>query len=161
MTESSLEYATSSSYPLHQVTVNFLYDLPFGPNQRWGAGTNRFVSALIGGWQAAANATMRSGLFMSYGTRNTTRWQVKDPNLPKEKQTVAKYFDTTAFVPAVDANGKPVDYYTSKRPGRNTIVGPGFRGFDMSIFKNTRIVERVNLRLVVDVFNLFNHPSWG
>ena len=109
----------------------------------------------------AAIGVIRSGLFMSYGTRNATRWQTGDPNLPKDEQTVARYFDPSVFVPAIDENGTPVDYYTNKRPGRNTIVGPGFRNIDFSIFKNTRIAETVNLRLTVDIFNVFNHPSWG
>jgi hypothetical protein len=104
---------------------------------------------------------MRSGYFFSYGIRNTTRWQVKDPNLSKDQQTVNRYFDTSAFVNAVDGSGRPIDYYTTGRPGRNNIVGPGFSGVDFSVFKNTRIVERLNLRLMVDAFNVFNHPSWG
>ena len=74
---------------------------------------------------------------------------------------MARYFDTGAFVDALDANGNIIDYYTDKLPGRNTIVGPGFRGLDFSIFKNTPIVESVNLRLTVDMFNVFNHPSWN
>ncbi len=156
-----LEYANSSAYPIHQFTANFLWDLPFGPNARWGHTTNGFLSRLIGGWQIAALGGMRSGMFMSYGTRNTTKWQTGNPNLPRDQQTVNRYFDTSVFVTALDSNGKPVDTYTSKRPGRNTIVGPGFQNMDMSVFKNTRIAERVNLRLMVDSFNVFNHPSWG
>ena len=109
----------------------------------------------------AGVGSMRSGLFMSYGIRNTTKWQVGDPNLPRDQQTVARYFDTGAFVDALDGNGNLIDYYTDKRPGRNTIAGPGFRGIDFSIFKNTRVVESVNLRLTVDMFNAFNHPSWN
>jgi len=157
----NLEKATSSSYPIHQFTFNFLYDVPFGPNQRWGSSTNGFVSRLIGGWQMAAIGSVRSGLFMSYGNRGVTKWQEGDPNLSKDQQTVAKYFDNSVFVNAIDENGKPVDYYTNKRPGRDTIVGPGFRNIDFSIFKNTQIWENVNLRIMVDMFNIFNHPSWG
>ena len=109
----------------------------------------------------AALGSMRSGLFMSYAVRNNQKWQVKDPNLPRSEQTVARYFDTTAFVTALSGAGKPIDYYTEGRPGRNNIVGPGFKGVDFSLFKNTRIKERLNLRLTVDAFNVFNHPSWG
>jgi hypothetical protein len=156
-----LERATSSAYPIHQFTFNMLWDLPFGPNQRWGANSGPFLSRLIGGWQMAALGSMRSGLFMSYAVRNNQKWQVKDPNLPRSEQTVARYFDTTAFVTALSGAGKPIDYYTEGRPGRNNIVGPGFKGVDFSLFKNTRIKERLNLRLTVDAFNVFNHPSWG
>ncbi len=157
----NLERATSSNYPIHQFTFNFLYDLPFGPNQRWGTSSNGIVSRIVGGWQAAALGGMRSGQFMSYNFRNTTKWQVGNPNLPRDQQTVARYFDTSAFVSALDSNGHTIDYYTAGRPGRDNIVTPGFKGVDFSVFKNTRIVERVNLRLTVDMFNFFNHPSWG
>jgi hypothetical protein len=157
----ALEYANSGSYPIHQFTMNFLWDLPFGPNQRWGLTSNPVLSRIIGGWQMAANAGMRSGMFFSYGTRNTTRWQTGDPNLPRDQQTVSRFFNTDVFVPAVDQNGKPVDYYTSQRPARNGIEGPGFKNMDFSLFKNTRIKERVNLRIMLDAFNVFNHPSWG
>lgn len=156
------EYASSSGYPLHQFTMNFLWDLPFGPNQRWAVSNNALVSRLLGGWQLAANAGMRSGMFMSYATRNATRWQTGDPNLPRSEQTVARYFDASVFVPATDSNGKAIDYYVvGKRPGRNNIEGPGFKNMDLSLFKNTPIHERLNLRITLDAFNVFNHPSWG
>jgi hypothetical protein len=32
---------------------------------------------------------------------------------------------------------------------------------DLTVAKNTRIWEGINLRLTVDAFNVFNHPSWG
>jgi hypothetical protein len=156
-----LERATSSNYPIHQFSFNFLWDLPFGPNQRWGASSNGVISRIVGGWQAAASGGMRSGLFMSYDFRNTTKWQVGNPNLPRDQQTVARYFDPSAFVDALDASGNFIDYYTAGRPGRDNIVTPGFKGVDFSVFKNTRIYERLNLRLTVDMFNVFNHPSWG
>jgi hypothetical protein len=156
-----LEKATSSNYPIHQFTFYFLWDLPFGPGQRWATSSNPVISRIIGGWQMAGVGMMRSGLFMSYGIRNTTKWQVGDPNLPKDEQTVARYFDTSVFANAFDENGNLIDYYTDKRPGRDTIVAPGFRNIDFSIFKNTRIWESVNLRLTVDMFNVFNHPSWN
>ncbi len=150
-----LERSTSSSYPIHQLSFNLLYDLPFGPNQRWGANTNKVVSKIIGGWQMAAIGGMRSGLFFSYGNRTAAKAQIKDPNLPSDQRTLMQWFDTTAFV------NTGVDYYTAGRPGRDNIVGPGYKNMDFSLFKNTRIYERLNLRLTVDAFNVFNHPSWN
>ena len=55
--------------------MNFLWDMPFGPNQRWAVSSNPVVSRIIGGWQLSANAGMRSGMFMSYSNRTATRWQ--------------------------------------------------------------------------------------
>jgi hypothetical protein len=142
---------------LHQFSFNFLYDLPFGPNQRWGATSNPIVSRIIGGWQAAALGGIRSGMYFSFANRNNPGWsQVKDPNLSGDQRTINMWFDPSAFVKLAG-----VDTFTAGRPGRNNIVGPGFSSMDFSVFKNTRIVERMNLRLTVDAFNVFNHPCWG
>ncbi|HVN79312.1 MAG TPA: TonB-dependent receptor [Terriglobia bacterium] len=152
-----LEYATSSAYPANQFTFNFLYDLPFGPNQRWGTSTNPIVSRIIGGWQAAALGSIRSGFYLTYANRAQPGVvQVSDPNLSADQRTINKWFDTSAFVRYAG-----VDTILDGRPGRNTIIGPGYRNMDFSVFKNTRIYERLNLRLTVDMFNVFNHPSWG
>ncbi len=151
-----VEYAVSSAYPANQITFNFLYDLPFGPNQRWCATSNPIVSRIIGGWQVAALGGWRSGMYFSYSQRGVGYSQIKDPNLPSDQRTQNLWFDPTAFVKLAG-----VDTYTAGRPARNNIIGPGFKNADFSLFKNTRIYERLNLRLTVDAFNVFNHPSWG
>ncbi len=45
--------------------------------------------------------------------------------------------------------------------GRNSLVGPHFRQFDFSIFKDTAITERVKLELRFEAYNLFNHPNFA
>jgi hypothetical protein len=45
--------------------------------------------------------------------------------------------------------------------GRNSLVGPHFRQFDFSIFKNTSITERLKMELRFEAYNLFNHPNFS
>ena len=45
--------------------------------------------------------------------------------------------------------------------GRNSLLGPNFRQFDFSIFKNTNITERLKLELRFEAYNLFNHPNFA
>jgi Carboxypeptidase regulatory-like domain/TonB-dependent Receptor Plug Domain/TonB dependent receptor len=45
--------------------------------------------------------------------------------------------------------------------GRNSLIGPHFRQFDFSIFKNTAITERIKLELRFEAYNLFNHPNFA
>jgi hypothetical protein len=45
--------------------------------------------------------------------------------------------------------------------GRNSLIGPHFRQFDFSIFKNTAITEKLKLELRVEAYNLFNHPNFA
>jgi len=45
--------------------------------------------------------------------------------------------------------------------GRNSVVGPNFKNFDLSVFKNTKLTEKMNLEFHVDALDLFNHPNYG
>jgi hypothetical protein len=45
--------------------------------------------------------------------------------------------------------------------GRNSLLGPHFRQVDFSIYKDTKITERVNLQLRLEAYNLFNHPNFA
>ncbi|HEY5175591.1 MAG TPA: hypothetical protein VII95_08515, partial [Terriglobales bacterium] len=45
--------------------------------------------------------------------------------------------------------------------GRNSLIGPSFKEFNFSVFKDTPITERVNLQLRAEFFNLFNHPNFA
>ncbi|MGH9947572.1 MAG: carboxypeptidase regulatory-like domain-containing protein [Pyrinomonadaceae bacterium] len=44
---------------------------------------------------------------------------------------------------------------------RNTEVGPIFNQFNLSVFKNIRVAERVRLQFRAEAFNAFNHPNPG
>jgi len=45
--------------------------------------------------------------------------------------------------------------------GRNSLIGPHFRQFDFSIFKDTAITEKLKLQLRFEAYNLFNHPNFA
>jgi outer membrane receptor protein involved in Fe transport len=45
--------------------------------------------------------------------------------------------------------------------GRNSLIGPHFRQFDFSLFKNTAITERLKMELRFEAYNLLNHPNFA
>jgi hypothetical protein len=45
--------------------------------------------------------------------------------------------------------------------GRNTLRGPSFMQLDSSIYKDTKITERINLQLQLNAYNVLNHPYLG
>jgi len=45
--------------------------------------------------------------------------------------------------------------------GRNSLRAPSYKQFDFSVFKDTKLGERVNMQLRAEVFNLFNHPNFS
>jgi hypothetical protein len=45
--------------------------------------------------------------------------------------------------------------------GRNTFHGDQIENLDLSIFKNTRVTERVSIRYTLGLYNALNHPNFG
>jgi Carboxypeptidase regulatory-like domain/TonB-dependent Receptor Plug Domain/TonB dependent receptor len=81
-----------------------------------------------------------------------------------------QYLDLTSFAvpctyPASGGSGFADSCAPGSRhfgnEGRNSLIGPHFRQFDFSIFKNTAITERIKLELRFEAYNLFNHPNFA
>jgi hypothetical protein len=51
--------------------------------------------------------------------------------------------------------------YTFGNLGRNALRGPGFKNFDLGVFKNFFITERVRLQYRAEAFNAFNHVNFS
>ena len=45
--------------------------------------------------------------------------------------------------------------------GRNALVGPTFKQWDLAIYKDTVLTERVTMQLRADFFNVLNHPNFS
>jgi hypothetical protein len=45
--------------------------------------------------------------------------------------------------------------------GRNALTGPPFKQWDLAIYKNTTITERLKLQLRAEFFNIINHPNYA
>ena len=45
--------------------------------------------------------------------------------------------------------------------GRNVLSGPPYKQWDLAIYKNTPITERVSMQLRADFFNILNHPNFA
>jgi len=45
--------------------------------------------------------------------------------------------------------------------GRNSLSGPTYKQWDLAIYKNTALTERVSMQLRADFFNLLNHPNFA
>ena len=45
--------------------------------------------------------------------------------------------------------------------GRNALHGPTFKQWDLAIYKNTAITERLKMQLRAEFFNVLNHPNFA
>ncbi|MEJ7607894.1 MAG: hypothetical protein WKF37_16885 [Bryobacteraceae bacterium] len=45
--------------------------------------------------------------------------------------------------------------------GRNSLRGPGFGNYDLSLVRNLRFSERLRMEFRAEAYNLTNSPRWG
>ena len=123
------------------------------------------------GWQLNAIVTLRTGspfhvnLFDDY---NGTGEFFPRPDLVGDPYAGTsgpdRFLNLTAFkVPCtLDDSGSciPGTFHFGSL-GRNSLIGPGYKNFDVSVFKTTRITEHVNLQLRMEIFNILNHPNFA
>ena len=78
-----------------------------------------------------------------------------DPNAtaPHDGGFNGKWFDTSCFTPVAQGTVRPGN------AGRGTVRGPGYANWNISLFKNIPIRERVSLQLRWETFNTFNHGN--
>jgi outer membrane receptor protein involved in Fe transport len=123
------------------------------------------------GWQLNAVVTLRTGspfhvnFFDDY---NGTGEFFPRPDLVGDPyagtRTPDNFLNLSAFkVPCtLDANGVciPGTFHFGNL-GRNSLIGPGYRNVDFSVFKTTKITENVKLQLRAEAFNVFNRPNFS
>jgi len=141
-----------SDFEIRQrLSWSFIYELPT---------TQKLPKTLAGGWQVGGILTLQSGQPFSVltgqdnsgtGLGNDRPNLVGDPNAGPH--TVQQWFNTAAFVPNASL--------TFGNAGRNIVTGPGYRDFDFSLMKNTKIRENVNLQFRAEFFNIANHPAFA
>jgi hypothetical protein len=146
----------------HRFVASYVYELPVGKGKRFVS--NGFAAALIGNWQVSGITVFQSGTPLRIAAPDTTNLydfslsvgranRLKDPALPADQRTTARYFDTSAFA-AAPAYTLPTDSVTQPR-----LRNYGRRNWDFAIVRSQPIKERFTLQLRADITNFFNTPA--
>ncbi|MBI1766251.1 MAG: carboxypeptidase regulatory-like domain-containing protein [Acidobacteria bacterium] len=157
------DYGLSSVDTPHRFTVSGTYELPFGKNKSLLAGANGVVDRLVGGWQLNSIVTYQSGfpLSLTQQVNNTNAFSLgQRPNIvlgvdPATSGSVSQridgYLNAAAFS-AASANT------FGNAPRTIGVRSPMTRNWDLSVLKNTRIVEGFNAQFRLEAVNAFNTP---
>jgi hypothetical protein len=154
----------------HLVSLDGLYDLPFGRNRWLGRNSSGLVNAIIGGWQVAflsqwhtgfAFTTVSEAFPVSFnanspavfiGTRHDIRTHVHTDPVTGEVQLFA---DPTA---ALGAFTGPIGL---QGPTRNNLRGPRFSNTNLSLNKHFQIHENYAVEFRAEAYNAFNHVNFA
>lgn len=149
----------------HFAAINGVWELPFGRGKRYLSepGVPRF---LLGNWQINGISTFRSGVPLSLAMSSNTLFNFGGPQRPNwNGQTgelqgriagrVNRYFD-----PLVYSAPQPYTYGNVPR-FLAQLRGPGVMNFDVSVFKNFPLHERLTLQFRAESFNIANRAEFG
>lgn len=152
------EYGNSDFDVRNTFTSYFSYMLPGGHS----------LKVLTTGWQLNGLLSFHGGQpFTVYSSNNGGSGNGEYAERADLNKGVKAYSGVSHGVQGDASNGYYVDWinpnaYTPSLDGaygnshRNDLHGPGFSDVDLSVFKNTKIGERINTQFRVEMFNVFN-----
>ncbi len=164
----ALNYAPSDFDRTHVLQTQWVWELPFGRDRRWGRSASGIVNGLIGGWAISGRAIFQTGRpFTVYSGSNTLSNVVQTPadcdgctgdeaQVFAESDGILWYLnaqDRAKFrIPAPGAFGNL---------GRNAFrLDPGYV-VDLSVSKRMDVTNGQYLEFRADATNVTNHPTFG
>jgi hypothetical protein len=163
----NLNRAVSDFDTHHLITVDAVYQLPFGRGKMLAGGANRLTDALIGGWQLSGINRWSSGLPFSLSEPGwTTDWQIESYAVVTQPVKMRRhldqngnpeFFDDPDAINSGIATGGPVRLpYPGEAGQRNNFRGDGYFDIDSGLAKSWRIREYGNLKFAWEVYNVLN-----
>jgi hypothetical protein len=162
-----LDYGPAATDIRSSANINATYDLPFGNGKAFLSNTSKFTGHVISGWTLSTIANLQTGFPFSpqLGYNPTGSGDSRNPVRPNlnptfsgslythgsTAQRAAEYFNPNAFsAPA---------YGTVGNASRDSLVGPGYADWDLSLLKSTQLTERTRLQFRAEFFNILNHTN--
>ncbi|HZO56701.1 MAG TPA: TonB-dependent receptor [Bryobacteraceae bacterium] len=149
----------------HRFVVSYIYELPFGKGRRFGSSWGGAANFVLGGWQVNGFTTYQSGtplqisannvagLFNPIGIANNNGTSGKLDGRIHDR--LLRYFNPAVFSqPAAFTFGNMANYAPDLR-------SPGIRNWDLSIFKEWRVMEKATVQFRTEAFNASNTVRFG
>jgi hypothetical protein len=151
----------------HNFVLNHLYELPFGPGRLIGGSLTGIAARLAEGWQLSGILNLASGIPFNPFIEGDPDGDGSDDNVARPN---AIGDPTKGSCPNGAPVGTPDCWFNPTalafpgrgfrgNLGRNALIGPDLRTYDVSIIKTTRINERAHIELRFEFFNIFNRTN--
>jgi hypothetical protein len=153
----------------HRWLNTYVYKIPYGHGEKFGANLNSFLNAIAGDWQTAGTFLLQSGPFLTpyynggtdpsgtganfKGIAGQRPDRVCNGSVPNPNAN--GYFDVTCFPVPASAIGR------FGNSGVGILTGPGTVVWNAAVFKVFPVKERLRFRLEVSFTNILNHANLG
>lgn len=162
--EKDRNYSLASDDVTHVLSAAMVYELPLGKNKKWmnsGAG-----ATILGGWQLSTLFRYSTAIpFFFRSSFCNVPSQFRVGCIPALKAGADPFLqDPGSFDPAkgalLDKNSfEPIsafNFYYGTGDRVSSIRGFNYKNQDLSLIKNTRLGNRINLQLRLEAFNVWN-----
>jgi hypothetical protein len=160
------EYGPSIYDIRHNIIVSYVYQLPFGPGQKYV--TEGFAGRLLSGWTTTGLWNWHTGhpLTVGLGIDTSLLPDGNDGSSPRPdvtgqpfatyQQNPNNWINLNAFTapPYDPATGRLLRYGNA---GNGVIRAPNTSQVDLGLEKLVKIKESLSVQFGVQVFNIFNH----
>lgn len=167
-----LDYGRVSFDRAHRFLTTFLYNLPFGREQKFLADGNALLNGLVAGWQMSGVVVIQSGAFLTPYEESTdpagtnvesvvgyTRAdRVRGVSMYARKGTNVGsdplWLNSAAFSIPDDNIGR----FGNAAVG--SVVGPGTKNVALGMLKSIKLLQGVELDLGIQASNLLNRRNY-
>ena len=163
------EYANSSFDARQRLVVSYLYPLPIGRGKYLLSNLNPIANAIIGGWGLDGISTFQKGfpLGLSVTPNNNATYAFQGTLRPNVTPGCAKSVGGSMFTKLNGFYNKacftipaPFTFGNESRTD-SSLRGPGTANWDMSLFKDFPVREKMSFNFRVEAFNLFNRVQFS
>jgi hypothetical protein len=162
-----LNRAVSDFDTTHLITVDWVYQLPFGRGARLANGANGLVNAFIGGWQLSGILRATSALPFDFADPGwTTDWQQSSRAVVTGKAKAHRHFDENGnpqffdniddIVNGVNTGGPIRLSYPGENGQRNNFRGDGIFDLDSGLTKAWSLGDYGRVKFAWEVYNVTN-----
>jgi hypothetical protein len=150
-----LDKALSGSDVPHRTVLSVLYEVPrFRRAGLLGAVLSRWRVGAFGTWQSGATFTVTTlaNTTNAFSAGPLRPDLVANPELPSGERTLARWFNTAAFV-----NPAPFRFGNAPRSG---LRGPFQKTVDLTLAREFNLTERFRFDLRGEAYNALNHANF-
>lgn len=162
-----LDFGPAATDVRHLVAINGAYDLPLGHGRAFASNLNAFADRALSGFTLGSIVSLQTGFPFSpqLGYNPTGSGDTRNPVRPNRNPAfngalytaggtsarANQFFNPAAFsAPAFGTVGTL---------GRDTLTGPGYAAWDLSLNKLTILHEGLRLQFRSEFFNVLNHTN--
>ncbi len=144
----------------HRFSASYVYALPVGRGKHFMSGLSTVPDALLGGWEFSGIVRMNSGSPYTptisidnsgFGRRADRPDMIGNPKLDHPNPTTGWWNKAAFQLPAPGTVGNAA---------KGSLIGPGYRGTDISLMKRFHVAEAKDLQFRLEAFNALNQSNF-